>query len=55
MKVCQLCNQEIKDNDSVVAILGARYVQKEGSFDLQVMRQAILSHFQCPAPAAPEK
>lgn len=49
MKTCPLCNQGIKDGDNVVAILGAKYVAKDdAAYELQVSRQAILSHVVCP-------
>lgn len=50
MKTCPLCNQPIENNQHVVAILGAKFITKEpaGTYDLEVTRQAILSHVVCP-------
>lgn len=48
MKTCPLCNKTIENDQYVTAILAAKYRAKEGGYDLEVTRQAILSHIVCP-------
>lgn len=51
MKTCPLCNKTIDNGQMVTALLAARFVVKEPnatSYDLEVTRQAILSHLVCP-------
>jgi hypothetical protein len=57
MKICPLCNQQIKKDDSIVAILGGFVRQTDeqvtsGGYTIEATRQAILSHVSCP-PAVP--
>lgn len=46
-KKCPLCQVDIKDGDTVVVLLLAKYVQKDGAYDLQVSSQTISSHLFC--------
>lgn len=48
MKICPICQHTIKNDETVVVLLLAKYQQKdEKSYDLSVMSQTISSHLFC--------
>lgn len=46
-KKCPLCQQFIKDNDIVVALLLARFKIHDEGYGLETMAQTISSHVYC--------
>ena len=46
-KICPICNKEVKDGDTVVALLLAKFKELEQGYELQAMAQTISSHLYC--------